>query len=119
MTTPEDSASTRQQQSDGAASPLSGLALFNLGVGLIASLVMLAAAGMGRDSLEKTALTFAIFVILLAVSSAMTSIWHGNISGDKADFKKAIGLTSWILTFVTLGFGVLMLLVLLIVVFTI
>ena len=114
MTTPENSTGTPTPS-------LSGLATFNLGIGLIASVLLVGEVFLSLDSrvdgLEKTALIFPIFVVLLSVASAMFSIWHGNIGGDKADFKKAIGLTSWILTFVTLGFGAMMLLLVLIVVF--
>ena len=115
MTTPENSTET-------PAPFLSGLAIFNLGIALIASVLMIAtislAVQMRSEGLAKTALIFPILVVLLSVASAMISVWHSQIPSSRDGFEKSIGLTSWILTFVTLGFGVLMLLLILIAVFS-
>ena len=115
MTTPENSTGTPTPS-------LNGLAIFNLGIALIASVLMIATVSLAvqlrSEGLGKTALIFPILVVLLSVASAMISIWHNQIPGSKDSLKKSIGLTSWILTFVTLGFGVLMLLLMLIAVFS-
>lgn len=115
MTTPENSTET-------PAPFLSGLSIFNLGISLVASVLMIAtislAGGLRSEGLGKTAMIFPILVVLLSVASAMISIWHNQIPSSRDGFKKSIGLTSWILTFVTLGFGVLMLLLMLIAVFS-
>ena len=115
MTTPENLS---------PASPsLSGLAALNLGITLSISillstlLTLLSVTGDIDEGFGKTTLVFPFLVILLAVATATISIWHTTIINSREGLKKAIGLTSWILTFVTLGFGFISLILMIVVIF--
>ncbi len=116
MTTPENSAQAGQQS-------LSGLTVLNLGIALTMSLLMstlltlLSASGDIDEGLGKTSLVFPFLVILLAVATATFSFWHTTIAASREGLKNAIRLTSWILTFVTLGFGFISLILMVVVVF--
>ena len=116
MTTSENSSGT------GSLS-VSGLTALNLGITLTISILMstfltlLSVSGDIDEGLGKTTLVFPILVILLAVATATISTWHTSIAASREGLKKAIGLTSWILTFVTLGFGFISLILMVVVVF--
>lgn len=116
MTTSENSAESGWQS-------MSGLTALNLGITLTMSLLMstlltlLSLSGDIDEGLGKTTLVFPFLVILLAVATATISIWHTSIAASREGLKKAIGLTSWILTFVTLGFGFISLILMVVVVF--
>lgn len=116
MTTPETS--------KGSARPsLTGLAVLNLAMALIIVLAqnttfsVLLSSGEADEGIGKTTLVFPLIVIVLAVGAATTSIWHSSIADSRETLQKAIGMTSWILTFVTQGFGVISVLLMLISVF--
>ena len=115
MTTPENP--------HPAVPSLSGLAAINLGITLTISLLLstlltlLSFSGDLDEGLGKTTLVFPFLVILLAVATATISVWHTTIASSRRDLKKAIGLTSWILTFVTLGFGFISLILMIVVIF--
>ncbi|MYE41204.1 MAG: hypothetical protein F4X27_13410 [Chloroflexi bacterium] len=98
---------------------LSGLGALNLGIALTNSFLMLPLITLVGDDggFEKTALVFPFIVILLAVTTATISIWHTSIADSREGLKKGIGLTSWILTFVTLGFGFIALVLMVVTVF--
>ena len=114
MTTPEI-------PTESSRPPARDLTVLNLGIALITVLLMSALVSLvfqtRSEGLGKTALVFPLLVILLAVGTATISAWHSGIPSSQESMKKAIGLTSWILTFVTLGFGFLALILTLIVIF--
>ncbi len=121
MTTSDNS--PHEESSASVAPSLTGLVVLNLGVALVSVLLMFAlqsitvAYNFRSEGLTKTGLVLPLIVILLSVATATISIWHSGIPRSNESLKKAIGLTSWIMTFVTLGFGVLMLLLVLIIIF--
>ena len=116
MTTPENPAQAEQPS-------LSGLTVLSLGIALTMSLLMsvlitlLSVSGDIDEGLGKTSLVFPFLVILLAVATATFSFWHTTIAASRDGLKNAIGLTSWILAFVTLGFGFISLILMVVVIF--
>lgn len=116
MTTPENS-------TGGIRPSLTGLAVLNLAMALIIVLAQgttLSVLQLSREvgeGLGKTTLVFPYLVIILAVGAASISIWHSAIAESRDTLYKAIGMTSWILTFVTQGFGAISIILMLVVVF--
>ena len=116
MTTPENP--------NGAERPsLTGLAVLNLAMALIivlaqrTTLSVLSIANEADEGLGKTTLVFPYIVIVVAIAAATISIWHSSIAESRDTLQKALGMTSWILTFVTQGFGAIAILLMLVAVF--
>ena len=115
---------TTSENPTGAGRPsLTGLAVLNLAMALIivlaqsTTLTVLAYANEADEGLGKTTLVFPFIVIILAMAAATISIWHSSIAESRDTLFKGIGLTAWILTFVTQGFGAISVILMLVSVF--